>query len=151
MDRNEVPCSAEATPKAAAPRVLEWIWHPWYAKLWWAAIATYWGSALLVSWLGIRRLPVDRDVLMYAGMILHPQVALPVLGFGYVRALLKYHRDHGDSAADDVEGADWRDDVAHGLFGRDRFMAYLSDPADPRSPLSRYNPANSHYIHRPDD
>lgn len=140
-----------AEARAGRPRLRDWVWRPWYAKLWWTAIALFWLASLAVSWLGFHRLPVDASVLLFMAIVLHPQAALPVLGFGYARALLKHRRHYGVSATDDDEIGYRRDDFSHGLFGRDRFMSYLSDPADPRSPLSRLNPANPHYIHRPDN
>lgn len=130
---------AQATRR---PRLLEWIWHPWYAKLWWAAIAAFWAGAWIFPALGIQRLPVSDTALIYVAIILHPQTALPVLGFGYVRALFTLPTDDSD-AADDL------DDAGGDGFGRHRFMSYLSDPSDPRSPLNPANPASPHNFNRP--
>lgn len=144
IDRDE-PVAKAATHR---PRLIDWIWRPWYAKLWWIAIALFWLGAITIPWLGVQRLPVDASVLLGVALFLNPQAALPVLGFGYARKLLKYYRDQEDSDTDFDEDMNRHDDFSHGLFGRSRFMSYLSDPADPRSPLNSLNPANWRYRER---
>lgn len=145
--------ASQAEPSASsevdAPRAIDWIWRPWYARLWWGAIALFWAVATLYPLLEIRRFPVSSTALMYVAMILHPQAALPVLGFGYLRALFKYQTELRNTTEEDEAGVEDHDPFSHGLFGHD-LMSYLSDPSDPRSPLSPLNPAHPHYIYGPD-
>ena len=42
-DESEPLQQSEMRPAHPAKlRLSEWIWRPWYAKLWWAAIPIYW-------------------------------------------------------------------------------------------------------------
>src|SRR3546814_20634647 len=38
-------CPTEAQPKA--PRLSQWLWRPWYAKLWWKTAAIFWVAFIL--------------------------------------------------------------------------------------------------------
>lgn len=69
-------------------RASNWLWRPWYAKLWWVAIPLYWlpaGSAMRVDALASF---YDSGWAMISNMIFLPITALIVLGFGYFRELL---------------------------------------------------------------
>lgn len=148
MDQIDSKRSQDAEqPTAARPHLRNWLWRPWYARAWWAGIAIFWIAAWLYPLFGIHKLPLSATVWMCLAMILHPQAAVLVLGLGYVRALFQRDRE------DDEASGDWE---AEGSFGygpirQDRSMVYRAGPADPRSPLSRLNPANSHYVSRIND
>lgn len=71
---------------ADRPRAADWIWRPWYAKLYWSAALLYW-SVFLASWIW-RLLPDFFSSVggAYLGLAFHPLTVLIVLGFGFVRA-----------------------------------------------------------------
>ncbi len=136
----EPELEASAEGGATAPRALDWLWPPWYAKLWWISIAIFWTGAIVVSWVDVPRIPTEGGYIDYVAMILHPQAALPVLGFGFVRKWLDFQRSQ-------AEKSDLGDDLpsGHRGIGFHRPMSFLSDPFDPRSPLNPTNPINSQY------
>lgn len=79
----------EQSPTAAAgdSRVLDWIWHPWYAKLWWIAIPIYWAPAG-----GPTRIAAIADFYssgyaVVTNLFFLPLTAGLLLGFGYLRRL----------------------------------------------------------------
>ncbi|MDB5575740.1 MAG: hypothetical protein JWR80_916 [Bradyrhizobium sp.] len=70
-----------------APRASDWLWRPWYAKLWWAAIPIYWlpaGSPFGIDYFAGF---YTGSVGVYLDVIFLPVTALVVLGFGYARRL----------------------------------------------------------------
>lgn len=83
------PPKAEIQPPAAA----DWLWRPWYAKLWWAAIPIYWAGA--VASLKVPALAAFYDSVpaAYLNMLFFPLTALLVLGLGYARAWLDARPD----------------------------------------------------------
>ena len=67
------------------PRVSDYLWRPWYAKLWWAAIPIYWlpaGSPFGFNFLADF---YTSGVSIYLNLVFLPITALVVLGFGYAR------------------------------------------------------------------
>ncbi|PKP95782.1 MAG: hypothetical protein CVT74_18665 [Alphaproteobacteria bacterium HGW-Alphaproteobacteria-13] len=39
------------------PAAADWLWRPWYAKLWWAAIPIYWAAAAASLSNGVQKGP----------------------------------------------------------------------------------------------
>ena len=83
MDRPD-DGESDATAKVRV-RASNWLWRPWHAKLWWAAI--------LIYWLGMAAsLQIPRLAEFYASalagflnVLLFPMTALVVLGIGFAR------------------------------------------------------------------
>jgi hypothetical protein len=82
----------ESPEELLAPRAADWLWKPWYAKLWWAAIPIYWlpaGAPLKIDFF------VDfysSSIAFYLNILFLPVTALIVLGFGYARRLRESDR-----------------------------------------------------------
>ncbi|WBX84458.1 hypothetical protein [Sphingosinicella microcystinivorans] len=75
-------------PLAPRTRVSEWLWRPWYAKLWWVAIPVWWmGMAASVKVAPLASF-YDSAFAGYLNILFFPPTALVVLAVGYVRAWL---------------------------------------------------------------
>lgn len=75
---------AESPPPVAR----DWLWKPWYAKLWWAAIPVYWAGAAASL-----KVPALTEFYTSAlggflNILFFPPTALLVLGSGFARAWL---------------------------------------------------------------
>jgi len=133
------------------PKLSAWLWRPWYAKLWWAAIPVWWlgmaaatRSPMLAAFYG-------GALAGYLNVLFFPMTALMVLGVGYVRKRLDGFVGQGD-------GMPLSDEEAEALRRRiwedhERAMEDFrarSNPQDPRSgPLwigNTLNPHNPAYI-----
>lgn len=143
---NETDGEATASNRievSSAPRVGDWLWRPWYAKLWWISIAVFWTVGGVAACLDIRSFPPRSGYFDYLAMVLHPQAALPVLGFGYILKLF--------ATQDTVLSEDDADEdlyAGNGSMGFHRPLDYLADPTDPRSPLNPLNPLSPTYRNR---
>jgi len=128
-----------------APKLSAWLWSPWYAKLWWAAIPLWWiGMAASTRFDALQTF--YRGALAgYLNILFFPMTALMVLGVGYVRERL-------DTFVDQGEGRPLSDEevvafpAQHSRDELERMMKRLrahSNPMDPRSgPLWLGNPMN---------
>ncbi|WP_239019057.1 hypothetical protein [Sphingobium terrigena] len=70
------------------PRASDYLWRPWYAKLWWAAIPIYWAGMAASL-----KVPPLQDFYAsalagYFNVLFFPMTALMVLGVGYARVVL---------------------------------------------------------------
>src|SRR3546814_7287152 len=43
------PSNVSTAETARPPVARNWLWKPWYAKLWWAAIPVYWTGAVALG------------------------------------------------------------------------------------------------------
>lgn len=75
--------AATLQPKPAA-----WLWRPWYAKLWWAAIPIYWAAAAASLKIPALATFYSSAAAGFLNAAFFPPTALLVLGFGFVRAWL---------------------------------------------------------------
>lgn len=67
-------------------RIGDWLWRPWYAKLWWTGIATYWiGKAISLTVPALDEFYTSA-LAGFLNVAFFPPVALMVLGLGLVRA-----------------------------------------------------------------
>jgi len=107
------------------PRMSQWAWSPWYAKLWWACSALYW-SGKLASWFS-----PDLDTVYtsaaagYLNVAFYPLVPLIVLGVGYVGDWMDYYR------------WEWVSEPHEELSPKRSVGGYIDpmvDPLDPKSP-----------------
>jgi hypothetical protein len=67
------------------PKAADWLWRPWYAKLWWLAIAIYW-----VGMVGSIYSPAldqfyTSALSGFLNVVFFPPLALMVLGLGFAR------------------------------------------------------------------
>lgn len=76
-----------AQQSISSPRARDWLWRPWYAKVWWTMTLLYWiGLEALIT------VPFEhRDIDLVTTMvllvfILNPIAVTVVLGYGFLRA-----------------------------------------------------------------
>ncbi|AMK25845.1 hypothetical protein K426_24709 [Sphingobium sp. TKS] len=120
------------------PRAGDWLWRPWYAKLWWGSAIMFWSVFLSVP-----ASVFPTHIIVPLGALLHPFVIIPVLGFGFFRAWFgfQFKAEKGDGFA-------WsRHDDSHHHFATFKRM----DPTDPAN--SRYyghpgNPTSQAWLDR---
>jgi len=130
-----------------APRFSDWVWRPWYAKIWWLVTIGYWFGAFIAGWVPALRPVFQNDRFPIIFLILHPFFIFPVLGYGYARACL-LRPESGDSALEDD------DDIIEcaARIERDRLShtSWLDpfNPVSPINPANQLNPINS-YQHKP--
>ena len=94
-DPSHDPCRGRAEPQIAAaaeseaprPRAADWLWHPWYAKPWWAAIPLYWLPAGAPFKIEVMIGFYSSGIAQFLNIVFLPVTALVVLGFGYARRL----------------------------------------------------------------
>lgn len=68
------------------PAAADWLWRPWYAKLWWAAIPIYWAAAAASLKISALAAFYDSAAAGFANILFFPPTALFILGFGFARA-----------------------------------------------------------------
>ncbi|MCP3732201.1 hypothetical protein M9978_17405 [Sphingomonas sp. MG17] len=88
-DSPDAVVKAEVVHPAAAPlHIADYLWRPWYAKAWWAAILLYWLPAVTEWGLTMQRFYMSGFGVI-TNILFMPITAGLVLGFGYLRRLLK--------------------------------------------------------------
>ncbi|MCW6536060.1 hypothetical protein [Sphingomonas lycopersici] len=126
MDSAADPSDNSGQGRAEAPRASEWLWRPWYAKLWWALTLLYW-----LGLEGLMLVPADHPIFRWFGLIefgvliFNPLTVLAVLGRGYMRAKVA-RGDWVVTSGSISEFEDWKQ--------RERRSAE-TNPADSRSGL----------------
>ncbi|AOH85679.1 hypothetical protein AWL63_18780 [Sphingomonas panacis] len=83
LDTREI---ASATPRL---RVADWLWRPWYAKLWWTTILIYWLGMATSSTLPVLADFYSSALAGFLNVLFFPMTALMVLGVGYVQTWLE--------------------------------------------------------------
>ena len=68
-------------------RVSDYLWRPWYAKVWWAAIPIYWLPAGGPTWISALAGFYESGWALLPNILFIPITAFLVLGFGYFRRL----------------------------------------------------------------
>lgn len=115
----------ETNPPRLAPRASQWLWHPWYAKLWWAGVGLYWTGKLASFWIVSVGAAYAMAVAGWLNILFYPPTALLVLGLGFVIEWMGYHGwEFGPPTRD-------RPFPKRSVGG---FLDPLADPLDPRSP-----------------
>ena len=77
--------TADAEAGTGHRSLSNWLWRPWYAKVWWAAIPAYWLAVsepirpAFLDWY------VHGNFATYVAPFFTPMVALIILGAGYFR------------------------------------------------------------------
>ena len=120
------PESSDPTcePQRDRPRATDWLWHPGYAKVWWACIAVYWTGKLGSYWSQTLDDLYTTALAGYLNVIFYPLTALMVLGVGFVHAWM------------DQKGLEWGPPSHDQLFPKRSIGGWrdpASDPLDPRS------------------
>jgi len=66
----------------------DWLWRPWYAKLWWRSVPLYWGGRMASVKFPAFSSFYDTLLAGYLAILCNPFIVLLLLGFGFVRAKL---------------------------------------------------------------
>jgi hypothetical protein len=108
----------ETDAAAGKLRAADWLWRPWYAKLWWAAIPVYWLGALASLRVEMLERFYETALAGYLNVLFYPPVALMMLGVGYAREWMG--------------PIDWSAGPPSSM-SRNRILGPHTNPADPRS------------------
>ncbi|CAM4218405.1 MAG: hypothetical protein ACOY4N_00010 [Pseudomonadota bacterium] len=135
------------TTTAARRPATDWLWRPWYAKLWWTTIPAWW-----IGMAASTRVPAlgsfyDSALAGFLNILFFPPTALMVLGVCYVQQRLTLFPMSGESALLSDEATDAMAYLeAEDVRALEEFKA-STDIYDPRSgglfignPLSPQNP-----------
>lgn len=109
------------TPRGAL-RASDWLWRPWYAKLWWIAIPVYWAPAGGPTRIAAIAGFYQSEYAAVTNMFFLPITAGLLLGFGYLRRLL----------AENASAPRWYDDDAD-IYWRRGLPPRGLDEFDPAS------------------
>ena len=85
-DDKPIPGEPPQTPDLLKPEAAHWLWRQWYAKSWWTAAAIFWLIAFFAPNLALNAEHITPIILLF-----HPFLIVPVLGFGFFRAWIRYH------------------------------------------------------------
>ncbi|MFX4084234.1 hypothetical protein ACKU27_03930 [Sphingobium yanoikuyae] len=87
-------------PKPAPPRLkpADWLWRPWYAKLWWSAIPVWWIGMAASTRIAPLEAFYDSAAAGFLNLLFFPMTALMVLGVGYAQNWLARFASQGDGA-----------------------------------------------------
>lgn len=140
-DGDVTPASDDCPPTVDAPRLGDWLWRPWYAKLWWILIVLYWLGAFAAQWFPNLQPIFHGDGFPVIFLVLHPFAAIPVLGFGFARAWVAYHSSQPELADDEQV------EIGQPLMLRDHGVSQL-DPFEPTSIACPSNQANPLHLLR---
>ncbi|MFZ5700686.1 MAG: hypothetical protein ACOY4P_04965 [Pseudomonadota bacterium] len=67
------------------PHASDWLWRPWYAKLWWAAIVVYWLGMAASLKVALLDQFYTSALAGFLNIAFFPALALMVLGIGFAR------------------------------------------------------------------
>ncbi|EJL33110.1 hypothetical protein [Novosphingobium sp. AP12] len=115
------------------PALSAWLWKPWYAKLWWAAIPVWW-TGLAAS--NVSEFLADFYSGALAGflnVLFLPMTALLVLGAGFVREWM-------DSFVGQGEGRSLTDEEEEGLMAELAHQDHMRFMAEMRRGTNIYDP-----------
>lgn len=138
------------TVNVVGSRVSDWLWGPWYAKLWWCAIPVWWMGMAASTKMEALAPFYDSALAGFLNIAFFPLTALMVLGVGYVQHWLAGFPAGagGVSLSDDeaaARAADLWEDHEQGMED----LRAGSDIYDPRSgPLWIGNPLSSQWPNR---
>ncbi|TAJ74221.1 MAG: hypothetical protein EPO45_17655 [Sphingobium sp.] len=82
----------------AAPRLkaADWLWRPWYAKSWWAAIPVWWIGMAASTMVAPLEAFYDSALAGFLNVLFFPMTALLALGVGYAQHWLEAVAPQGE-------------------------------------------------------
>lgn len=116
---NTIPDNDESEANIDRTAVSRWLWAPWYARAWWAAIPVYWLGMVASLKLPALEAFYSSALAGFLNVAFFPMTALLVLGVGYVRNL--------------AGPIDWNSDIDHDALFKLPLIDPYTDPIDPRS------------------
>ncbi|QCI92395.1 hypothetical protein [Novosphingobium sp. EMRT-2] len=118
-DNNQMDEGASLRPKAS-----DWLWRPWYARLWWAVIGIYWAGNVGSIYSPVLDQFYSSALAGFLNVAFFPPLALMVLGLGFAREWFEW------SDWEFVEPTHEQMFPKRSVGGR---RDPYSDPLDPRS------------------
>lgn len=73
-----------------------WLWRPWFAKLWWASIPMWWAGMAASAKIAPLADFYDGALAGFLNILFFPMTALMVLGVGYVQQWFPAFPTQGD-------------------------------------------------------
>lgn len=126
-------------------RLRDWLWRPWYAKLWWSGVPVYWLGMLAALMPDALAEVYHSAAGGFLNVLFFPPIMALVLSFGFLRQWLASLPTQEDG---EIDGHDFWDRNKYGPSG----MLREFDPLDPASGAlwigSPLNPLNPGYINR---
>lgn len=117
------PIDQTDDPSTRPPlRAGDWLWRPWYAKLWWIAIPIYWAPAGGPTQIDAIAGFYSSGYALVTNLFFLPITAGLLLGFGYLRRLFA-----------EGEAAPFRYDFGMGTYRKPGFPQPTMDEFNPRS------------------
>jgi len=98
----------DALPVASRRSASEWLWRPWYAKLWWSAIPVWWIGMAAASVNEPLARFYDSAAAGVLNVLFFPMTALLVLGVGFVRHWIDGYVESGPGKPSEVGGFEVR-------------------------------------------
>ncbi|WP_156681228.1 hypothetical protein [Sphingomonas profundi] len=84
---DDVRCDEDlALMSTPRPLTRDWLWRPWYAKLWWTGMIAYWVGKLASFWLPALVTFYTGALAGFLNFAFFPTVILMILGLGFARA-----------------------------------------------------------------
>ncbi|MFQ3894796.1 hypothetical protein [Sphingobium sp. R-7] len=93
-------------PAAPQLKAADWLWRPWYAKAWWAAIPVWWIGMAVCTKIAPLEAFYDSAAAGFLNVLFFPMTALLALGVGYVQHWLDRFPTPGDGVPLSDEAAD---------------------------------------------
>lgn len=120
-------------PAAPQLKAADWLWRPWYAKAWWAAIPVWWIGMAASAKIASLEAFYDSALAGFLNVLFFPMTALMVLGIGYAQNWLAGFASQGEGGplCDEAPAI-----IANVWEEHDRAMKDLragTDMFDPRS------------------
>lgn len=134
-------------PAAPQLKAADWLWRPWYAKAWWAAIPVWWIGMAASTKIAPLEAFYDSAAAGFLNVLFFPMTVLMVLGVGFARNWLAQFPKQGDGTplSDEAMARAVKRMRAEHERGMEDLRA-STDVFDPRSgPLWIGNPLSFQY------
>lgn len=142
-----LPQTEQAKPTIERPRLSNWVWRPWYAKLWWSLIAVYWTGAVAALLFEPLADFYGSTLAGYLNVAFYPVFALFILSIGWMIAwkdALDYAAKHPE--IESMLGWEWQPFDFQAEYERRR--RHRNDPSNPASPFYIANKNLRRMFHR---
>lgn len=136
------------TVAASQLRASDWLWRPWYAKLWWATIPFWWAGMTASMKVAPLAAFYESALAGYLNVVFFPLIALVALGVGWARAFISGFALEGGEKLP-VEALTALNEAEEGYEEVLEDLIASTDPTDPRSDgLYFGNPLSFQYPYR---
>jgi hypothetical protein len=128
------------------PKLSDWLWRPWFAKVWCSLIPLWWAGFLASSKIELLGDLYSGLLVGLLGIVFHPMAPLVVLGAGFARQWLDTSSPSLLPEVSSVEGEFCDDEDGDFVINAFTSPALLDDPWDwtkygmPPPHMDIYNP-----------